>query len=233
METRQNIENIFKHRYPFKLKSLEQVIKQKCKFLCHTTEPEAIRSSHFGADFHSEKLLYMSKTTIETANLITLLEEMKPLFVYIISYVLYEGLQITWEVLYIRIRFQNTYLGSNDNIKFWSNIYENPLGSIQDRINIYKKSPYYMSYQDPLRVEILFLRRRVIESSNFKKNKIESINNIKTFRKDECVICLTEQPNVLFCECGHICLCTSCNKKQVLEKCPLCKTKNTILRVIE
>ena len=139
METQENIKNIFKHRYPFKLKSLEQVIKQKCKFLGNTTEPEAIRRSQFSASFNSEKLLYMSNTTIETANLITLLEEMKPLFVYINSYVLYEGLQITWEGLYIRIRFQNTYLGSNDNIEFWSNIYENPLGTIQDRIRIKKK----------------------------------------------------------------------------------------------
>ena len=81
----------------------------------------------------------MSNTTIETANLITLLEEMKPLFVYINSYVLYEGLQITWEGLYIGKRFQNIYLGSNDNIEFWSNIYETPLGSIQHRINSYKK----------------------------------------------------------------------------------------------
>ena len=64
----------------------------------------------------------MSNTTIETANQITLLEEMKPLFVYLVSYILYEELQITWQVLYIRIRFQNTYLGRNNNIEFWSNI---------------------------------------------------------------------------------------------------------------
>ena len=92
-----------------------------------------------------------------------------------------------------------------------------------------------MGFLQSLRVEILFLRRRdVITNLNKpKKNMIEPINNIKTFRKDECVICLTEPPNVLFCACGHICICTSCNKKQVLEKCPLCKTKNTILRIIE
>ena len=102
-----------------------------------------------------------------------------------------------------------------------------------------------MSYQKPLRVEILLSRRRseidnssdfeedVIESSGFEEDKIKSTNNNKTFRNDDCVICLTEPPNVLFCECGRICICTSCNKKQVLEKCPLCKTKNTILRIIE
>ena len=227
------------------MKSLERVIKQKCKFLGNTTEPEEYRMSQFSADFDSEHLLYMSNTTIETANVITLLEEMKPLFVYITSCVLYERLQLTWRGFYIRIRFLNTYLSNNDDIEFWTNIYENPLGSIQDRIDLYKTvHPYYMSYQKPLRVEILLRSRRhvidnssdfeehEIEPSNFEEDEIESINDIKTFRNDECVICLTEPPNVLFCECGHICTCTRCYKKQVLEKCPICKTENKIKRII-
>ena len=31
------------------------------------------------------------------------------------------------------------------------------------------------------------------------------INTEQTFKEDECVICLTNPPNVLFCNCGHIC----------------------------
>ena len=131
METQENIKDIFKHRYRFKLKSLEQVIKQKCKFLGNTTEPGEYRISHLFANAGLENLLFMSNTTIETANVITLLEEIKPLFVYITSCVLYERLQITQRGLYIRIRFQNMYLGNNDNIEFQPNIYETPLGSIQ------------------------------------------------------------------------------------------------------
>ena len=213
------------------MKSLERVIKQKCKFLGNTTEPEEYRMSQFSADFDSEHLLYMSNTTIETANVITLLEEMKPLFVYITSCVLYERLQLTWRGFYIRIRFLNTYLSNNDDIEFWTNIYENPLGSIQDRIDLYKTvHPYYMSYQKPLRVEIFLRSRRhvidnssdfeehEIEPSNFKEDEIESIKDIKTFRNDECVICLTEPPNILFCECGHICICTRCYKKTSTRK---------------
>ena len=55
----------------------------------------------------------------------------------------------------------------------------------------------------------------------------------KTFKEDECVICLTEPPNVLFCNCGHIAICPECSKKEPLEECPICKTENTILRIIE
>ena len=60
------------------LETLERVIKQKRKFLCNT-EPEEYRRSQFDADFRSAHLLYISNTTIETANVMALLEEMKPL----------------------------------------------------------------------------------------------------------------------------------------------------------
>ena len=59
------------------------------------------------------------------------------------------------------------------------------------------------------------------------------INSIQTFKSDECVICLTNPPQVLFCNCGHLCLCVECNKMETLKTCPVCKTENTILRVIE
>ena len=59
------------------------------------------------------------------------------------------------------------------------------------------------------------------------------INSIQTFKFDECVICLTNQPIILFCNCGHIPICTKCYKLKSLSACPVCKTENTILRVIE
>ena len=218
------------------LKTLERVIKQKRKFLCNTAEPEEYRMLQFGANFRLEHLLYMSNTTIETANVITLLEEMKPLFVYITGCVLYERLQLTWRGFYIRINFLNLYMGNNNDIKFQTNMYENPLGSIQKRIDLYKTSPYYMSYQKPLRVEILF-KRRIINNNivhNINSNyKITSINGIKTFKNDLCTICLEGIPNVLFCLCGHICICEKCKEIKKLNSCPICKTENNILRIIE
>ena len=55
----------------------------------------------------------------------------------------------------------------------------------------------------------------------------------QTFKEDECVICLSEPPNVLFCNCGHIATCVECSKIESLEKCPICKNENIILRIIE
>ena len=58
------------------------------------------------------------------------------------------------------------------------------------------------------------------------------INTDKSFKSDECVICLTNPPNVLFCNCGHIAICTECDKVKSLNICPVCKTENTIQRTI-
>ena len=54
----------------------------------------------------------------------------------------------------------------------------------------------------------------------------------KTFKSDQCIICLEEEPKVLFCNCGHICICEKCTSHRY-DNCPVCKKKNTILRIIE
>ena len=59
------------------------------------------------------------------------------------------------------------------------------------------------------------------------------LNTGKKFKSDEFVICLTNQPNVLFCNCGHLCLCSECDKTKSLTKCPICKTENEIKRMVE
>ena len=34
----------------------------------------------------------------------------------------------------------------------------------------------------------------------------------KSFKSSECIICLTNPPNVLFCNCGHIPKCVECDE---------------------
>ena len=60
----------------------------------------------------------------------------------------------------------------------------------------------------------------------------DKINTDKTFKSDECVICLSNPPNVLFCNCGHIAICVECNELKGLDVCPVCKTEKTIKRTI-
>ena len=59
------------------------------------------------------------------------------------------------------------------------------------------------------------------------------INLFKIFKSDECIICMNEKPNILFCNCGHLCECDKCYKIKTPLICPICKTDNEIIRMIE
>ena len=64
-------------------------------------------------------------------------------------------------------------------------------------------------------------------------NEDKIINSTKTFYSKECIICLTNPPQVLFCNCGHLCYCLECEKLKTSNKCPICKTENEIIRMLE
>ena len=73
--------------------------------------------------------------------------------------------------------------------------------------------------------------RWYVEMEREEQNK--EINLEKTFKSDECVICLINSPNVLFCNRGHISMCVECDEVKSLKTCPVCKTKTAIKRTIE
>ena len=81
-------------------------------------------------------------------------------------------------------------------------------------------------------IDLLRERGLLIEEENDEK-EIKQINTEQTFKLLECVICLTNPPNVLCCNCGHLCICIECDKVKSLKECPVCKTETTIKRKIE
>ena len=65
------------------------------------------------------------------------------------------------------------------------------------------------------------------------KSEEEPIINIgKSFKSNDCVLCLTNRPNVLFCNCGYIAICVECDETKSLKNHPVCKTENAIKRII-
>ena len=63
--------------------------------------------------------------------------------------------------------------------------------------------------------------------------KPKVINLFKIFKSDECIICMNDKPNILFCNCGHTCECEECYKIKTPSICPICKTDNEIIRMLE
>ena len=82
------------------------------------------------------------------------------------------------------------------------------------------------------RVAGLFLPDNGEEQESEEEEEEQVINAAQTFKSNECVICLTNPSNVLFCNCGHIAICVECDRTKSLEACPVCKTKNVIKRTI-
>ena len=58
-------------------------------------------------------------------------------------------------------------------------------------------------------------------------------NDNKSFKIEKCVVCLEEEPKVLFCNCGHTAICVECSKIEQFDRCPSCNIENNILRIIE
>ena len=60
-----------------------------------------------------------------------------------------------------------------------------------------------------------------------------SMNGEKTFKQDECMICLNNEPNVMFCNCGHLCICSTCRKSlNDKNKCVSCNLYSNIVREV-
>ena len=70
-----------------------------------------------------------------------------------------------------------------------------------------------------------------VEGKTYKSKNI--INLPKFFKSASCIVCLTGKPTVVFCNCGHIPICTECSKIKKFTECPVCKTLNEIVRIIE
>ena len=89
----------------------------------------------------------------------------------------------------------------------------------------------YHEYDREIQEEVEASQSDSDDSSDEEKEEL-SINDFKTFKSDQCVICLEEEPKVLFCNCGHLCICEKCLVHR-FDNCPVCKKENTILRIIE
>ena len=167
---------------------------------------------------------------------------MTPLLVYIFSCILHRSGR-EFREMRIKLKFSNATLTFGDYFNFVRYHYTTPISIISDNIDELKADGHCMSFLDPFRVEITLERSQVMiehenEFTDYPSDLEDedgaiTINEIKTYKTDECVICLERIPNVLFCNCGHICVCEKCIELKRLTKCPVCKTENTILRIIE
>ena len=220
------------------MNSLEEVIKYKLNFLPKGTDPFYTIQTHKFKEYKNFICLYETKNTIFSKDSFSLVEDITPLFIYISSCDEYYrengyGEIETMEIFLDIPNFSNFRGASYNDYKRFAdfdtlNGVFNDLG--ENRIAIFKKSlnesfsrvGYCVRYIEPFNIQIMMI------FINFHT----LVNNYKIFKSNECAICLQEEPKVLFCDCGHICICKKCLVRR-FDNCPVCREKNTILRIIE
>ena len=112
------------------MKSLEETIKLKCKFLGEMISPlYLLPPLEYQPPIFK---IYASKNNIKTRDEITLIEEMAPLLVYICSCINFCG--IRYQDLIIKLRFEQTIeqveLILDNNINLFADLFEHPLNAI-------------------------------------------------------------------------------------------------------
>ena len=77
--------------------------------------------------------------------------------------------------------------------------------SVNSIIDNLKSEGYHLIPSKPFWFQLKIYRNEV--------NKELIINTGQTFKSNECVICLIKEPNILFCNCGHLFLCEECDEE--------------------
>ena len=159
---------------------------------------------------------------------------MTPLIIYIFSCIIHNGHHYDFDDISIKIIFNQSDITFNNFISLdQSFLFDSPVQIINESIEHIKNSGHYDNFLKPFRFELWIDVETFEEEEYEEEEKPVNINDFKTFKIEECVICLENKNNVLFCNCGHICVCDKCLVLKRLNKCPYCKTENTNLRVIE
>ena len=221
------------------MKTLEEIIKHKKIFLGNFKVPYALYNFPISTFSTSEIKLFVSNDNVKCSNSITLLEELTPLIIYIFSCIIYNGHNFDFDN--ITIVFEQSKITLNNFICLDQTFsFDSQVQLINESIEQIKNSEHYVSFLSSFQFELWIDVETFIDGEEEEEEEEEeveeepiNINDLKTFKIEECVICLENKNNVLFCNCGHICVCDKCLVLKRLNKCPYCKTENTILRIIE
>ena len=88
-----------------------------------------------------------------------------------------------------------------------------------------------MTFTEPIRdvkLVIISLEEQLLRGI---LRTVRETNENKMFKSDECAICMSNPPNVLFCNCGHLSICSGCFEtiRQVQNQCVVCKEENATI----
>jgi len=97
---------------------------------------------------------------------------------------------------------------------------QTPIGN-SDSINVIKFREFieiYKKYHFNSDKKIIKVKNKKLETKN---KKLKDEDNL-------CLICITNEKNMAFIPCGHLCICEECSKKYKEDKCIICRKEFSI-----
>ena len=152
-------------------------------------------------------------------------EKIKPFYYYMLSY--YEKYSSPCDITFKLKPYVNDEERENPDFSTFDLYYPYSKLTLKG-LACFEKSIYIAKQEGFLTVPIspFFFEMRVIE-------ELKPINKIrKTYKTEECVICFSSPPNVVYPDCGHILTCESCEQQKEINICPTCRTKVTSIKIL-
>ena len=104
---------------------------------------------------------------------------------------------------------------------------------VRDAIDVQAYTPCDWIQEEEETLTIIQERRPIPPQLEEKTENGKPLKKNKTFKDDKCLVCIDKEPNILFCNCGLLCVCEGCfDKLGDIITCIKCRGINTIVRKI-
>ena len=211
-ERKKLLEEFYKRRFQFNISNIEII----------QANPEISIYSYMD-DIHFKTYITFTEDMFLMGNLYS---NLKPIIHYALSYTIFRKFYNTSFTL----TEDNTII--NYNYKYIDNeLYVKDLEVILKTHYDFYDADYDLYFN--VLAELEQNNELIVSHTEPIPEDTKVINLFKIFKSDECIICMTNKPNVLFCNCGHLSYCINCYKIKSLSVCPICKTDNEIIRMLE
>ena len=158
-------------------------------------------------------------------------KHIKPIIYYAFSYTS-QRKHIKDDFILKHLRYSFNFCYTKDNNKYYFENVKITLNTSYDFRHMDYDFYFYAISELENKGELIISHTEpTLEDEDEEKPKI--INLFKIFKSDECIICMDNKPNILFCNCGHLCECEGCYKIKTPSICPVCKMDNEIIRMLE
>ena len=190
-ERKKTLEEFYKRRIQFNISSIEII----------QANPEINIYSYID-DIHFKTYITFTEDMFLMGNLYS---NLKPIIHYALSYTMFRKFYNTDFTL----SEDNTII--NYNYKYIDNeLYVKDLEVILKTHYDFYDADYDLYFN--VLAELEQNNELIVSHTEPIPEEPKVINLFKIFKSDECIICLTNEPNILFCNCGHVSYCLNCYK---------------------